>query len=440
VGDRLIRTALCAALIAAVILPVSASPAQAAAAPQYRALWVDAFHPGIKSAAQIEKLVADARLANINTLIVQVRKRGDAYFNKSIEPRASDIQGPADFDPLDYLIRLAHSATPRIEVHAWMNVYFAGESSLVYSMHGKDWGNKTNDGLTSGFLDPGVPEVAIYTHRVFMDVVRNYDIDGVHLDYVRYPGSTWGYSPASVALYRIQTGTTRVPDPADPNWQAWRRARVTNFVRDLSHDIKLEKPNVKLSGALICFGNGPADTAGWKLTSAYSSVYQDWRSWLVNGYLDFGVPMNYDSDWSQREQDWFDRWINFEKDSGFGNRVVVGVGAFLNYPEDSLAQIRRVLSASPGGNRVLGVAIYSYASTSVYGSDDFYANKDLAGGLPRQPYAGGITDQPGLVARARSFNNQFMSLLAHAGSYTDVQLGVIATQPVFPQPAPVPGA
>ncbi len=392
----MIRRALFAAIVAVALVPMPALP------------------------AQVEKLVTDAKRANVNTLIVQVRKRGDAYFNKSIEPRASDIQGPIDFDPLDYLLRLAHSATPRIEVHAWLNVYFTGESSLVYSLHGKAWGNKTNDGVTSGFLDPGVPEVAIYTHRVFIAVVRNYDVDGVHLDYVRYPGATWGYSPAAVALYNIQTGTSRGPDPADSKWQAWRRARVTAFVRDLSHEIKLEKPQLKLSGALICYGGGPADASGWSLTAAYTSVLQDWRSWLVNGYLDFGVPMNYDSDWSQREKAWFDRWINFEKDSGFANRVVVGVGAFLNYPEDTLAQIRRVLSASPGGNRVLGVAIYSYASTSVYGSDDFYANKDLAGGLPRQPYAGGITDEAGLVARARSFNNQFLNQLSRADSYPDV--------------------
>src|SRR5439155_6925205 len=197
------------------------------------ALRVDAFHPGIKSAAQIEKLVTDAKRANVNTLIVQVRKRGDAYFNKSIEPRASDIQGPIDFDPLDYLLRLAHSSTPRIEVHAWVNVYFTGESSLVYSLHGSVWGNKANDGVGSGFLDPGVPEVAIYTHRVFMDLVRNYDIDGLHLDYVRYPGVTWGYNNSAIELYKLQTGVTRTPGPADPTWQAWRGARVTNFVREL---------------------------------------------------------------------------------------------------------------------------------------------------------------------------------------------------------------
>ena len=112
----MIRRAATSLLAVIAILSGSSSPVQAAAAqPQYRALWVDAFHDGMKSPAQVEKLVADAKRANLNTLIVQVRKRGDAYFSHSIEPRATDIQGPSDFDPLGYLLRLAHASTPRIE-------------------------------------------------------------------------------------------------------------------------------------------------------------------------------------------------------------------------------------------------------------------------------------------------------------------------------------
>jgi uncharacterized lipoprotein YddW (UPF0748 family) len=406
--------------------------------PEYRALWVDAFHDGIKSPAQVEKLVADARRANLNTLVVQVRKRGDAYFNWADEPRASDIVGSRGFDPLAYVIRLAHAATPRIEVHAWVNAFFTGQSSGVFLRHGDEWGNRTNDGQTGGFIDPGVPEVQIYLHRVFMNLAHNYDVDGIHLDFIRYPGANWGYSPTAVSLYMIESGATSPPDPGDPRWQAWRRERVTAFVRDLHHDLQLEKPGLKLSAALICYGGGPATEADWARTSAYSSVYQDWRDWIVKGYLDFGVPMNYDSDWSPREKGWFGRWLGFEKDSGFAKRVVIGVGAFLNYPEDTLAQIRRVLAASTAGNRVLGVAIYSYASTSVYGTDDFYGSPDLASGLPRQPYAGGITSDAGLQDRARTFNDLFMSQLAMPESYRDVQLGSVATQPVFTQPAPVP--
>jgi uncharacterized lipoprotein YddW (UPF0748 family) len=406
--------------------------------PQYRALWVDAFHDGIKSPAQVQKLVADAHRANINALIVQVRKAGDAYFNRSDEPRATDIIGPRDFDPLAYVIRLAHAATPRIEVHAWLNTFFAGESSQVYVQHGDAWGNRADDGSASGYLDPGVPEVQIYTHKVFMDVAKNYDVDGLHMDFVRYPGVGWGYSPESLALYMSEAGSRTAPWSGDEGWKAWRRARVTAFVHDLHDDLKREHPNVKLSGALICFGAGPLTPADWPKTSAYSSVFQDWRDWLSKGYLDFGVPMNYDSDWSGLEKGWFGRWLNFEKDSGFAGRVVTGVGAFLNYPEGTFAQITRVLGPSAQGNGVLGVAIYSYGSTSVYGTDDFYGSPDLAAGLPRQPYFDGITDQAALAARARVYNNVFMIALSHPDYYRDVQLGWVATAPVFTQPAMVP--
>ncbi|HSS92594.1 MAG TPA: family 10 glycosylhydrolase [Candidatus Dormibacteraeota bacterium] len=406
--------------------------------PQYRALWVDAFHDGIKSPAQVEKLVADAHRANLNALIVQVRKAGDAYFNLSDEPRANDINGPSGFDPLAYVIRLAHAAVPRIEVHAWVNTFFAGESSQVYLAYGDMWGNRASDGSTSGYLDPGVPEVQIYTHKVFMDIAKNYDVDGLHLDFIRYPGSGWGYSPDSVSLYMLETGTQVAPSPNDPTWQAWRRARVTGFVRDLHDDLQRVKPGVKLSGALICFGSGPATAADWTNTAAYGSVFQDWNDWLSKGYLDFGVPMNYDSDWSTVEKGWLGQWLNFEKDSGYRGRIVTGLGAFLNYPEGTLAQIARVSSPSARGNHVLGVAIYSYASTSVYGTDDFYTSPDLAAGLPRQPYNDGITDQVGLANRARTYNNWFITQLSQPDYYRDVQMGWVATSPVFTKPALVP--
>jgi uncharacterized lipoprotein YddW (UPF0748 family) len=400
-------------------------------------MWVDAFNDGIKSRAQIQKLVADAHQANLNVLIIQVRKRGDAYFNRADEARALDIIGSRGFDPLSYVIELAHASRPRIEVHAWLNTFFVGDTSGVYLKHG-DWANRTNDGVTGGYLDPAIPEVQAYTHKVFMDVALNYDVDGIHMDFVRYPGVNWGYSTAALSQYRNDTGATGVPAPDDSRWQAWRRDRVTAFVRDLHTDLQQKKPSVKLSGALICFGSGPANLANWWRTSAYSSVFQDWADWMIKGYIDFGVPMNYDSEWIGREKTWFDGWLAFEKDSGFANRVVTGMGAFLNYPDDTLAEIRRVLAPSARGNRVLGVAIYSYAATSVYGNSDFYNSPDLYSGLPRQPYAGGITTPAGLDARAHMFNDSFITQLSQPSGYRDVQLGLIQTQPVFTLPAELP--
>ncbi|HEY2596866.1 MAG TPA: family 10 glycosylhydrolase [Candidatus Dormibacteraeota bacterium] len=420
--------------------PAAASPSASPISlgpPQYRALWVDAFHDGMKSPMQVEKLVADAHRGNLNALIVQVRKRGDAYFNLADEPRATDIQGPPEFDPLAYLIQLAHGSTPRIEVHAWLNTFFVGNTSDIYAHH-KGWATLSNTGTKSAFFDPGVPDVLTYTHKVFMDVARNYDVDGLHMDYVRYPGNEWGYNQQAVALYMQQTGAKTTPSLDDEAWKAWRRGRVTAFVRDLHADLKRMKPNVKLSGALISYGGGPASGADWPFTSAYGSVFQDWYGWLANRYIDFGVPMNYDSAWDSLEQAWFVRWLEFEKNSGFGNRILTGVGGFMNYPEDTLAQIRLALAPSAQGNRLLGIAIYSYGSTSVYGNADYYNSSDLAAGLPRQPYYAGTSHRESPAARGRIFNSAFMNQLRRSDMYWDVERGWVTTKGVFTRPAAVP--
>ncbi|HEY8815921.1 MAG TPA: family 10 glycosylhydrolase, partial [Candidatus Dormibacteraeota bacterium] len=289
-----------------------------------------------------------------------------------------------------------------------------------------------------GLFDPGVPDVLTYTHKIFMDVATRYDIDGLHMDYVRYPGAEWGYNRSAIALYQAQTGATTTPAPEDEAWKAWRRGRVTAFVRDLHSDLKRTKPNVKLSGALIAYGGGPASAADWPLTSAYGDVFQDWYAWLANKYIDFGAVMNYDSAWDSLEQAWFMRWIAFEKKSGFGNRLLAGVGGFMNYPEDTLAQIRLALAPDSQGKRLLGIAIYSYGSTSVYGNADYYESAPLAAGLPRQPYYAGTSHRESPTARGRIFNSEFMNQLRRSDMYWDVQRGWVSTKGVFTLPAAVP--
>src|SRR5690625_1941441 len=88
---------------------------------ELRGIWVDTWGAGFKTAAQIDQLIADAQAANFNAIFPQVRKRGDAYYNSLIEPKATDVS--SNFDPLAYLIQKAHAANPPIEVHAWMVAY-----------------------------------------------------------------------------------------------------------------------------------------------------------------------------------------------------------------------------------------------------------------------------------------------------------------------------
>jgi uncharacterized lipoprotein YddW (UPF0748 family) len=413
--------------------PVALGPAE------YRAVWVDAFHDGIKSPAQVDRLVANAHEANLNALFVQVRKRGDAYYTSPIEPRPWDIFAPPSFDPLGYLLRKAHGANPPIEVHAWLNTFFVGVTGTkVYYQHGKEWGGRSYDGSTGGYLDPGNPEASAYTQEVFVEMAKRYPVDGIHLDFVRYPeGGDWGYNPVSVARFNQARTRTGTPAPDDPAWSQWRRDQVTQFIRGLNKELKRVKPKLRLSAALIPWGSGPATDEAWQQTAAYSQVFQDWRSWLQEGLLDLAVPMNYNSEWSPSAAGWYDQWNNWEKDHGFSRLVLIGVGGFLNYPEDTMAQIRRAMAPSARGNRAAGVAIYSYASTSVYGTDDYFADAAAAGTLPRQPYAGGL-DAAALTARADQFNRSFWSLLSRPGEYRDPVKGPVATQPVFPAPAAIP--
>lgn len=419
-------------------LSTSSAPPVKVGPPEYHALWVDAFHEGIHSRSEIDRLVETAHGARINALFVQVRKAGDAYYLKSLEPVAWDIYAPRTFDPLAYLVGRAHGANPRIEVHAWVNTFFVGRRSRVYFEHSEEWVSRRYSGQPGPFLDPGHPGAAEYTRAVLMRLATGYDLDGLHLDFIRYPeGGDWGYSAAAVERFNAITHREGRPDPGDEAWKKWRRDQLTAFVSGLYHELERARPALKLSAALIPWGPGPASDDEWRQSRAYSEVYQDWFGWLREGILDIAVPMNYDTDWSRRTAEWYDQWVSWEKDNQFGRRLIVGVGAYLNYPEDTLSQIRRALAPSSRGGRAAGVALYSYASTSLYGTDDYWEDSAAAETLPRQPYAAGL-DHDGLAARARRFNDAFWGLLTSPGTYDDPVRGTIATEPVFQRWTAVP--
>ena len=106
-----------ACVSAMVLLLVATAPAQ-----EFRALWADTFHAGLRNSNEVAQLVSEARAGHCNAVIVEVRKRGDAYYNSNYEPKATDIS-PSNYDPLADLITRAHSGGPRLEVHAWITTY-----------------------------------------------------------------------------------------------------------------------------------------------------------------------------------------------------------------------------------------------------------------------------------------------------------------------------
>lgn len=351
------------------LLPAVAT--SSAAEPELRGWWADTFHPALRTPAEVDALVADARRANFNAVFVEVRKRGDAYYASRFEPRASDVQ--SGFDPLAYLLGRAHdeNAGPRLEVHAWIVTYNIWNNRttpppqadhpyrrhpdwLTESFAGEQW-----DGANYAF-DPGHPAVQEHTFQVALDLITRYDLDGLHFDYVRYAGRDWGYNPLAVARFNAATGSTGRPAPDDSAWMQWRRDQVTALVRRVYLAAAALNPRVKISAATITWTPAATSFSSWLQSAAWSNVLQDWRSWMAEGILDLNIPMAYFRQETHAAA-WAD-WSRFAKQNRFQRHLALGVGAYLNTVSNSIVQMRQTrTSQGPAVPRADGVLVYSYA-------------------------------------------------------------------------------
>ena len=354
----------------------------------WRGFWVDAFHPGIKSPHEVNQLIADLKRLDCNVVFAQVRRRGDAYFRKSVEPFTHDEEVAEGFDPLAYLCKQAHAEN--IQVHAWVNAMPVwrlddpppADRKHLFHTHGlgargeDNWLTSSRSGevefSVGYFLDPGHPAVSEHLTRVVVDLVRNYPVDGIHLDYIRYPesqgdeetGYDTGYNSVSVARFNHRHGGSGAPDPTDPQWQQWRRDQVTQLVRRIRTELLEEKPQLLLSAALIAWRDGPRNESQWTRTAPYTEVFQDWHNWRKCGLLDITVPMNYDREHIPEQREFFENWIAFEKAYRYDSRLVIGLGAYLNSVENTASQAKQALSRSaqvPGAD---GINLFSYAVVS----------------------------------------------------------------------------
>ncbi|RMD94384.1 MAG: hypothetical protein D6814_14620, partial [Calditrichaeota bacterium] len=222
------------------------------------------------------------------------------------------------YDPLAFAIQQAHARG--LEFHAWMNVF---ESRHAYpgspaQMH-PDWVCRDQNGnpmpADLAWLSPGLPEVRAYLIKLAMEIVRNYDIDGLHLDFVRWNEHTNSAKAAKLAmaaerqqlpdgiitpeqlielqvnasgryLYDVEHPFDKgVPDGFN-SWEDWWRWSVTEFVKTLHDSIQAVKPWVRLSPAAL----GRYNWGGWQ---GYNVVYQDAALWFNQGYIDQLIGMHY---------------------------------------------------------------------------------------------------------------------------------------------------
>lgn len=342
-------------------------------AAQTRGMWVHLFDDSLKSRAGIEKVLDTATRANLNTVIVQSARRQDAYYDSEVIPRTPDPRMPADLDMLDRLIPAAHARG--IEVEVWYSLMPAYHSAyaglrlpdgLVWKEHGPGntdyWVTILEDGVTaSSYLDPAVPGVQEHVVSMLTDVVRNYDVDGVHLDYLRYDGARWGYHPIALERFREQTGRADRPAANDAQWGDWRREQTAELARRIYTEIAAVDPTVPVTMAAIAQGEGPSGAdldASYRSRRAYADKFQHWAGWVEGGFMDRAILMDYFDD--SRYPSWFRQWSTFAK--ALGTRVpgstAIGQASFLNTVGESLTQLDIGLADTNGG------VLYSYQQDS----------------------------------------------------------------------------
>lgn len=352
----------------------------AVAADEYRIVPVTAWSAGFLKQSQVDKLLGvpgvasslgDIRTGKCNAVLPQVRRRADVCYPSAVgEPYMSGLS-PTNFNALQAMINAAHDTTggkKRIEVHCWIVAFRTGTGTL-YTQHSNPsdpenyWMTCDANGQESEdkTFDPGHPQAQEHVVNVVMDLVSNYDIDGIHFDYIRFTDSTQGYNPTSVARFNARYGRTGQPASGDALFKQWRRDQVTAVVRKVYARIQAVKPWVKLSGSFICSTPSPkaSTRAEFQKSSAYLK-YSDWDSWIQEGIIDFAAPMVY-FNMTTRTQDYIN-WINFQKDRK-GNRLMVpDAGTYLNFLPDAMNMLSLTRDPSPAGNYADGFGAYSYQS------------------------------------------------------------------------------
>ena len=281
--------------------------------------------------AELRQILDKYKRANINTVIFQTRVRAAVMYPSKIEPWELSLTGTAGknpgYDPLAFCIDECHKRG--MELHAWVvcipigttqrqNGY--GSASLV-KKHRELVKTAKNGEM---FMIPGKPQTAEYIANICKEIAENYDIDGISLDYIRYPESIYNFSDDE--LYPRSSGLSKAE---------WRRDNITRIVRSVHDAVKPIKPWVKLSSSPIGkYGDTRRYKAGgW---NCYSAVYQDPKLWLRENYQDLLFPMMYftGNNFYPFLFDW--------AENSYGHPVIPGLGIYFLDPREGKWRLNEV--------------------------------------------------------------------------------------------------
>ena len=363
-------------------------------AQEIRALWV--VRTSLTSPEKIQAMVKAAADNGFNTIIVQVRGRGDAYYKSRVEPRAIELKDqPSTFDPLAVTLSEAHKRG--LKVHAWLNTSLLANldalpadakhvynkhpewlavpkavAADLYQMSAKDpvyrqkiveWSKANRAELEGVYTGPANPKVREHIYRIWMDVLEHYKVDGLHFDYVRFASPDFDFSRTSLTNYRkwlepqitaaqrqelkraLKANPLAAVDMFGEKFADFQRAQITALVERIYRAVKKRRPNMTVSAAV--FANDE---------NAYTRRFQDWHRWLKMGILDVACPMAYSTDTAV-----FQKQIESATTAAHTSdrQVWAGIGAYRIPVESTVEKIN--VARSLGAN---GIILFSYDFTA----------------------------------------------------------------------------
>ena len=381
---------VCGAMLACGLAAAGPSVRAAAVDGEVRALWVT--RESLRSPQEISQMVRSAGASGFNTLLVQVRGRGDAYYASRIEPRAEPLASqPSSFDPLATVIAL--SREHGLRVHAWLNVNLVWSAPALpaapdHLVHRRpEWlmvprelapllgrqdprspeyvrrllrWTRATGGVEGLYVSPIHDGAAAHFVELLEQLAAMYPLDGIHLDYVRYPSAQFDYSPAALAEFRRALGPGLAPAerrlaPHDidglvalterhrDRWAEFRRGRLERLVARARSAVKRQRPGLLLSVAVY---PDPAEAASQRL--------QDWQAWVEKRLIDVVCPMAYTPDAVA-----FASQIASVRQVSAGRPVWAGIGA---YRLSSSETVQNIHAARRIG--VEGIVLFSYDSVT----------------------------------------------------------------------------
>ncbi|MDQ5847237.1 MAG: family 10 glycosylhydrolase [Acidobacteriota bacterium] len=360
---------------------------------EVRALWV--VRNTLTSRERILAMVRSAKENGFNTLIVQIRGRGDAYYHSRLEPRAIELKDqPPDFDPLTVTIEAARKEG--LKVHAWINtsllanldalptqpkhvfnrhpdwlavpravaaeLYDLSPNDPRYRQRIVEWSKANRAELEGVYTSPANSRVRDHIFNIWMDVLKHYPVDGLHFDYVRLASPDFDYSRTSLREFQkwltpqlsaaqrrelklsLKTNSLAAAEMHRERFETFQREQITQLVGRIYRAVKKKKPRVIVSAAV--FANHE---------NAYTRRFQDWRRWLSLGILDVVCPMAYSTDTAV-----FQKQIEIATATAHasGRKAWAGIGAYRIPAESTIEKIdvaRRI-----GAD---GIILFSYDFT-----------------------------------------------------------------------------